>query len=185
MNFLYAGIGLIFVSSILFFFFKTIVSIVAVIFFLAISVFIFLLIALFVAETYPKKAIQFIKLSYLVICCSTLYYLFLYPGLKNNNVENYIGRYIYCEVEIVNTSPKVNRTIEFPRNKNCAYIQEPSIIIISDILKPVAIIEFLYLLSFFSLTTFFWLLRNLYIKFFCYMGSLLSHSKKQRKKNNE
>jgi hypothetical protein len=111
-----------------------------------------------------------------------LYYLFLYPGLKNNNVENYIGRYIYCEVEIVNTSPKVNRTIELPRNKNCAYIQEPSIIIISDILKPLAIIEFLYLLSFFSLTTFFWLLRNLYIKFFCYMGSLLNHSKKQRKK---
>jgi hypothetical protein len=183
MNFLYAGIGLIFVSSILFFFFKTIVSIVAVIFFLAISVFIFLLIALFVAETYPKKAIQFIKLSYLVICCSALYYLFLYPELKYNNVENYIGRYIHCEVEIVKSSPKVNRTIELPRNNNCGYIQEPSIIIMSNTLKVQAIIEFLYLLSFLSLTTLFWFLRKLYLKLFCYLGSLLNSSKKPRKKN--
>jgi hypothetical protein len=185
MNFVYAAISLIFASSFVFFFFKTIVSIVAVIFFLAILVFIFLLISLFVAEAYPKKAIQFIKLSYLVICCSILYYLFLYPGLKNNNVGNYIGRYIYCEVEIINTSSKVNRTIELPRNKNCGYIQEPSIIIISDILKPVAIIEVLYLLFFFSLTTFFWFLRKLYMRFFCYLGSLLNHFKKLRKKNNE
>jgi hypothetical protein len=185
MNFLYAGISLIFVSSILFFFFKTIVAIVGVIFFLAILVFIYLLIACFVIEEYPKKGINFIKLSYLVICCSALYYLFLYPGLKKNNVEKYIGRHIYCEVEIVNSSPKVNRTIELPRNNNCSYIQDPSIIIISNILKVEAIIEFLYLLSFFSLTTFFWLLRNLYIKFFCYLGSLLRHSKKPRKKINE
>lgn len=185
MNFVYAAISLIFVSSFVFFFFKTIVGIVGIIFFLAILVYIYLFIALFVSEVseaYRKKSINFIKLSYLFICCSALYYLFLYPDLKYNNVEKYIGRYIYCEVEIVNTSPKVNRTIELPYNKNCGYIQEPSIIIISDILKPAVIIEFLYLLSFFSLTTFFWLLRNLYIKFFCYLGSLFSHSKKLQKK---
>ena len=183
MNFVYAAIGLIFASSFVFFFFKTIVSIVAVLFFLAFLVFIFLLISFFVTEAYPKKAIQFIKLSYLVICCSALYYLFLYPELKYNNVENYIGRYIHCEVEIVKSSPKVNRTIELPRNNNCGYIQEPSIIIMSNTLKVQAIIEFLYLFSFLSLTTLFWFLRKLYLKLFCYLGSLLNSSKKARKKN--
>jgi hypothetical protein len=148
-----------------------------------IPLFIFLLISFFVTEAYSKKAIQFIKLSYLVICCSALYYLFLYPELKYNNVENYIGRYIHCEVEIVKSTPKVNRTIELPRNNNCGYIQEPSIIIMSNTLKVQAIIEFLYLLSFLSLTTLFWFLRKLYLKLFCYLGSLLNSSKKPRKKN--
>ena len=109
--------------------------------------------------------------------------LFLYPDLKSNNVENYISRYIYCEVEIVNSSPKVNRTIELPRNNNCGYIQEPSIIIMSNTLKVQAIIEFLYLFSFLSLTTLFWFLRKLYLKLFCYLESLLNSSKKPRKKN--
>jgi len=124
-----------------------------------------------------------ILISYLVICCFALYYLFLYPDLKSNNVENYISRYIYCEVEIVNSSPKVNRTIELPRNNNCGYIQEPSIIIMSNTLKVQAIIEFLYLFSFLSLTTLFWFLRKLYLKLFCYLESLLNSSKKPRKKN--
>jgi hypothetical protein len=183
MNFLYAGINLIFVSSVLFFFWETILAITGVIFFCAFLVLVYVLIAFFVSEHYPKKRIDFIKFSYLVICFFILYYLFLYPGLKNNNVENYIGRYIHCEVEIVKSSPKVNRTIELPRNNNCGYIQEPSIVIMSNTLKVQAIIEFLYLFSFLSLTTLFWFLRKLYLKLFCYLESLLNSSKKPRKKN--
>lgn len=183
MNLLYTGIGLIFVFSILYFFLWNIVAIIGVIFFLAFLVFVFVLVAFFVMEDYPQKKINFIKFSYLVICCSTLYYLFLYPELKYNNVENYIGRYIHCEVEIVKSSPKVNRTIELPSNNNCGYTQEPSIILMSNTLKVQAVIEFLYLLSFLSLTTLFWFLRKLYLKLFCYLGSLLNSSKKARKKN--
>lgn len=128
-----------------------------------------------------------VRLSYVVIFSLVACYLFLYPAPNKSWASSYLSNTIYCNIEIINTSPSISIEIDrdinlFFRNIACPKKSTPLISFESSIISVSGIIDLLIISLFVISIVIVWRFRMYSVRIFQYLEKIFYYLDKQIKK---